>query len=85
MYQKGDLQQTKPLCKDANPRSHGRCFECFETHAVLDSRSESGVDEGRGAYLPHSCDDWVIGGPEEVQSLIDDLQAWMRNNNSESP
>ena len=27
------------------------------------------------AWLPHSCDEWVIGGREEVEALIKDLQA----------
>lgn len=27
------------------------------------------------AALPHSCDDWLIGGPEEIESLIHDLFA----------
>lgn len=25
-------------------------------------------------YLPHSCDEWVIGGIEEAGQLIEDLQ-----------
>ena len=28
----------------------------------------------RCAFLPHSCDEWVIGGPNEVKQLIADLQ-----------
>lgn len=27
------------------------------------------------AYLPHSCDAWVIGGPDNVRAMIADLQA----------
>ena len=27
------------------------------------------------AYLPHSCDEWIIGGREQVEMLIADLQA----------
>lgn len=27
------------------------------------------------AYLPHSCDEWVIGGPAAVRALIADLEA----------
>lgn len=27
------------------------------------------------AYLPHSCDEWVIGGPDQIRALIADLQA----------
>ncbi len=26
-------------------------------------------------YLPHSCNQWVIGGEEEVRAMIADLQA----------
>lgn len=26
-----------------------------------------------GVYLPHNCDEWVIGGAEEIRSLIQDL------------
>ena len=26
-------------------------------------------------YLPHSCQEWVIGGPAEVRQLIKDLLA----------
>ena len=25
------------------------------------------------AYLPHSCDEWVIGGPDECRQLMADL------------
>ena len=26
-------------------------------------------------YLPHSCDEWVIGGEKEARDLIDDLMS----------
>lgn len=26
------------------------------------------------AYLPHSCDEWVIGGKEEIANLMTDLE-----------
>jgi len=25
-------------------------------------------------YLPHSCDEWIIGGVEEAELMIEDLQ-----------
>lgn len=31
-------------------------------------------DETHGAFLPHSCDEWEIGGPEQIRALISDLQ-----------
>lgn len=29
------------------------------------------------AYLPHSCDNWVIGPKQNIQWLIEDLQEIM--------
>ena len=26
-------------------------------------------------FLPHSCEEWVIGGPEQIRALIHDLEA----------
>jgi len=28
-------------------------------------------------YLPHSCDEWVVGGPDEAKALIADLQLYL--------
>lgn len=30
------------------------------------------------AYLPHSCDRWVIGGPAEIEAMIADLTAALK-------
>lgn len=35
-------------------------------------------DFDNAAYLPHSCDKWVIGGPAEILMLIEDLQAILK-------
>ena len=32
----------------------------------------------RTARLPHSCDFWVIGGPDEIRALITDLGTALR-------
>ena len=45
----------------------------LEIGNVYDS-SEEGYPEGIWMHLPHSCDDWVIGGKKQVQELIADLQ-----------
>lgn len=29
-------------------------------------------------YLPHSCDEWNIGGKDEVKLLIEDLQELLK-------
>lgn len=31
------------------------------------------------AFLPHSCDEWVIGGAQAVRTLIADLQALLES------
>lgn len=42
---------------------------------IIDSRTDN-YDVARCpvVYLPHSCDQWVIGGAEEVRAMIADLQ-----------
>ena len=44
-----------------------------------DSREPTGYEDGRPrvpcAYLPHSCAQWIIGGPEEIEAMIADLRA----------
>lgn len=47
---------------------------------VLDSRNEDGTTYWlQGLYLPHSCNEWVIGGPEEIKILIADLEKALKN------
>jgi len=66
MYKTGDLQiETEPPFPDP------------------DSDADPGMYDSRGAYpgsvpypaafLPHSCDRWVIGGVEQVLDLMHDL------------
>lgn len=35
------------------------------------------VDDETGPYalLPHRCNEWIIGGPQQIQDMIVDLQA----------
>ena len=35
-------------------------------------------DEDKTVYLPHSCDDWVIGSPDELGEFIKDAQEMLR-------
>lgn len=47
---------------------------------IYDARNDITGVEGRRPFwkryatLPHSCDGWVIGGPEQVREMIADLQ-----------
>jgi len=40
---------------------------------VVDYRTQD-CDMVFAAYLPHSCEGWVIGQAHEIDDLIDDLQ-----------
>lgn len=71
-YRRGDLKLAG-LCPDEE--SLGHCSHELEhdDETPRDSRDNyRGLISG--AYLPHSCDQWVIGGPEEIQALISDLR-----------
>ena len=59
-YQKDDLVIVLAQTEDDPP--------------VYDTRVDPYKELKRGAYLPHSCDDWVIGGPDNIRTLILDLQ-----------
>ena len=66
MYKKHDLTLTGP-CTD----THDDWDEVPHYHVY----GHFDVYPHPVAYLNHSCDEWVIGGAEEVQAMIDDLTA----------
>jgi hypothetical protein len=73
-YKSGDLKVTTPPIGEEC--SDGLCWSCpGETYhtlpGVIDTNDKSGRREE--AFLPHSCDEWIIGGPKEVAALIHDL------------
>lgn len=70
MYLKGELSAVTPRCAGAD--EHGDCDDYSHAHYIYDS-TESKRTDLPVAFLPHSCDSWVIGGKKEIQDLIDDL------------
>lgn len=74
MYKRGDLQATVPPCPEMLADPDGECFSGDHAHAIRDARGRDDNPVGT-VFLPHSCDAWVIGGPEQVKDLIDDLLA----------
>lgn len=50
----------------------------LEFGAVTDSQTED-YDRGEWLHLPHSCEEWVIGGREQAEQLIHDLQEKLKN------
>ena len=76
MYEKGCLKLLDPPCGTMD--AEGWCEEWHEnhTHTVTDSRGGGTfITPEICAFLPHSCDEWVIGGEKEIEMLIEDLKA----------
>lgn len=73
MYTKGDLRIVTPPCKSAD--EYGDCYLEGHVHSLLSNDTFPQVLPY--AYLPHSCDEWIIGGQAEVKLLIEDLQEWL--------
>ena len=73
-YKAGDAKIARdcghPECQESR-----ECERTMDDRGVPDSRSD---DEGEWLkrdviYLPHSCDEWVIGGPAEARAMVADL------------
>lgn len=71
MYKTGDLQIITSPCEDAD--EYGDCFIDEHIHTVYDSRPSEEECIPPCVCLPHSCDEWIIGGPEQIKLLIADL------------
>jgi hypothetical protein len=67
-YEKGMAGVVTPPCE--HYQEHVWC-DCRETHGGR----FIGVKNIGEVFLPHSCDEWIIGDKEALQDLIDDLQA----------
>ena len=67
MYVKGELMLVDPPC---NAKRH----DCDHKHEIMDTKHDYNYVKSPCAYLEHSCDDWVIGGPEQIEMLISDLK-----------
>ena len=76
-YQKGDLKVTAPPCGHEDCNGDRECWHTGNVMRVPDARLSKGIrpHHGRAAYLPHSCDEWFIGGRAEVEQMIADLTA----------
>jgi hypothetical protein len=73
MYRKGELQITVPPCAEMLADPNGECFSDKHEHHIYDARGSKENPVGT-AFLPHSCDAWVIGGKEQIKALIGELQ-----------
>lgn len=75
MYKKGDLKLVDPPCSSYNREEDVlMCVDPTHVHLVDDARNVEECISAPCVYLPHSCDEWVIGGMENVRQMIEDLQ-----------
>ncbi len=82
MYEKGIIRLTTPRCAVAVDDDDDYCQQYDELwnehkHSIQDARgSQCGPNT---AYLPHSCQEWVIGGKEEIIAMIEDLTELLKH------
>lgn len=82
-YRKGMLR-----IKDCPYDDYGPCWAAWEKRGGREKEEPlcdlHGIAVGRGEiFLPHSCDEWVIGGPKEITDLVLDLMAALYKLNPE--
>jgi hypothetical protein len=80
MYKKGQLQITE---RCAEPATEWHEVPEYGHHYHVYGHFE--IFPYAVAYLPHSCDEWVIGGPEQIQALIDDLTEALKALSAQQP
>lgn len=73
-YKRGDVKLIQPC--PTREKSKDKYCECEDEdhHAIYGYVNDRYVPLQSGAYLHHSCDEWVIGGLEEVEAMIGDLR-----------
>lgn len=79
MYEKGQLEITEK-CEPSD------CYTGnLETRTHYHVYGHFAVFPYPVVYLPHSCDEWLIGGPEQIQALIDDLTQALKAISAQQP
>ncbi len=68
MYRKGDLEVCVERPTEDSPR------ELDFPSADWRSGKRTRAVKVPVAFLPHSCGQWIIGGPKEIRALIVDLR-----------
>jgi len=87
-YKPGALQVFPAVPKDCpNCEKHrGAVYPCGD-HETHDGEFRQTRDDSNGdgydwrdphVALEHSCDAWIIGGPEQIKALIADLSAALK-------
>ena len=75
MYEKGQLEITERCSGETEHYGNSHLHASTHYHVY----GHFAVFPYPVVYLPHSCDEWIIGGPEQIQALIDDLTAVLKH------
>ncbi len=71
MYTQGLIKITIPDCPNQETEEP---WETEHLHEIRDARESKTHSTEPVAYLPHSCQEWVIGGASEIEQMIADLK-----------
>ncbi len=86
MYKLGDLKMIEPPCDKME--GEGYCLEYsdnYEPHVHMLNDARHGLNwKTPTVYLPHSCQEWIIGGSAEILAMINDLQEALKSIKGES-
>lgn len=52
--------------------------ECENDFHTVPSDIRRDYPNQKAVFLPHSCNEWVIGGKEQIEAMISDLQAALK-------
>ena len=75
MYKAGKLEITAAAECGHSGCDENVCYDTMQRVAIYDSTIDGeGWRKTNVAYLPHSCQEWVIGGVVEIKQLIYDLE-----------
>lgn len=58
-----------------NKDEYGWCDCKTDFHEVGPYDILRDYPDQKAVFLPHSCDQWIIGGKDEIKAMIADLQA----------
>jgi hypothetical protein len=77
-YKKGELRYRKPCPFPTKDECHANVWKvpgvAGDYDAIEDYYQHDHENPGNDVWLPHSCDEWIIGDNDEIIDLIADLR-----------
>lgn len=85
-YKQGMAGKYAPHCGNEECAGFGPPTEEWCEEFAVDQCGQYHNDDFTGkAFLPHSCNEWIIGGPDEIRVLIRDLEALLDETTKANP